>query len=568
MKPVAKYHSYYSSLEEAFVKPLPGGENYNDTRIKVGEFIYDLEKKFFHKNILIVTHESPAWLMFSVAQGLDIKSCVKLSGMGESFLENSEFKELDFVPLPHNENYELDLHKPFIDQVVLVDKKGNELKRVKEVMDVWFDSGAMPFAQDHYPFENKKWVETKGYPADFISEAVDQTRGWFYTLLAIGVLMDRGTPYKNVICLGHVLDSKGKKMSKSLGNTIDPWQMMDKYGADSLRLWMYTVNQPGDSKNFDEKTVDEVIKKVFNLAENILSFYNLYRDKKIKPHDKSKHILDQWIISKTNSLVREGGNHLENFKVFEAARLIRDFVNDFSTWYIRRSRDRFKSDDIEDKNNALATTHFVLLELAKYMAPFTPFFAEHIYLKLKSEKDPESVHLCSWPHYAEASRGKPEEILNNMQEVRKIVSLALEKRMAAGIKVRQPLSKLKVKSKKLENKEEYLELIKDEVNIKEIEINNSISEDVELDTAITPELQKEGNVRDFVRTIQELRKNKNLVPSDVVELLVETDEKGKEFLNSVSEKIKKMTNVNKILFENNDGEELRVQSLKFKIQIK
>ena len=244
------------------MKPLPGGENYNDTRIKVGEFIYDLEKKFFHKNILIVTHESPAWLMFSVAQGLDIKSCVKLSGMGESFLENSEFKELDFVPLPHNENYELDLHKPFIDQVVLVDKKGNELKRVKEVMDVWFDSGAMPFAQDHYPFENKKWVETKGYPADFISEAVDQTRGWFYTLLAIGVLMDRGTPYKNVICLGHVLDSKGKKMSKSLGNTIDPWQMMDKYGADSLRLWMYTVNQPGDSKNFDEKTVDEVVKKI------------------------------------------------------------------------------------------------------------------------------------------------------------------------------------------------------------------------------------------------------------------------------------------------------------------
>ncbi|MEK7116894.1 MAG: class I tRNA ligase family protein [Patescibacteria group bacterium] len=557
--PIANYHDYYSSLEEAFVKPLPNGENYNDTRVKSGEFIYNLDKKFSGKNILIVTHESPAWLMFSVANGLDIKGCVELSGIGESFLKNSEFKELDFIPLPHNENYELDLHKPFIDQIELVDEKGNELKRVKEVMDVWFDSGGMPFAQDGL---NPKEMQ---YPADFISEAVDQTRGWFYTLHAIGVLMGKGKAFKNVICLGHILDANGKKMSKSLGNIVDPWLMIDKYGADALRFWMYTVNQPGDSKNFDEKTVDEIIKKVFNLPENILSFFDLYKDENVKPHNKSENILDKWILIRLNTLIKEGSQSLDDFNVFEAARAVRDFIGDFSTWYIRRSRDRFKSDDLSDRNNALATTHFVLLELAKYMAPFMPFFAEHIYLKLRSEKDMESVHLCSWPEGGKVE----EEILNNMEEVRKIVSLALEKRMSAGIKVRQPLQKLKIKNSKIKNWEEYTSLIKDEINIKEIVIDGSISEDVELDTKITEELQKEGNARDFVRAVQELRKNKNLVSSDMIELLVETDEKGKEFLNSVFEEIKERTNISEIIFAENDGQELKMKIInKLKIRIK
>jgi len=558
--PVAKYHEYYSSLEEAFVKPLPNGENYNDSRVKAGEFIYDLENKFSGKNILIVTHESPAWLLFSVAGGLNIKGCVELSGMGESFLDNSEFRELDFVSLPHNENYELDLHKPFVDEIKLVDEKENELKRVKEVMDVWFDSGGMPFAQDGLNPEKEMQ-----YPADFISEAVDQTRGWFYTLHATGVLMGKGKAFKNVICLGHILDSKGKKMSKSLGNIVDPWQEISKYGADALRLWMYTVNQPGDSKNFDEKTVDEVVKKVFNMASNIISFYELYKEENIKPHNKSKHILDKWIISRLNFLTTGGGQSLDTFKVFEAARSIRDFINDFSTWYIRRSRDRFKSEDPKDRENALATTRFVLLELAKYMAPFTPFFAENIYLKLKEEEDPESVHLCHWPKGGKVD----EEIIKSMEETRKIVSLALEKRMTADIKVRQPLSKLEIRNSKSEirNKEEYLQLIKDEVNVKEIKFNGKLVEEVELDTEITEELQKEGNTRGFIRAVQELRKNKNLVPSDTVELLVETDDKGKEFLDSVSEEIKKPTNISKITFIENDDEELKIENLVFKISL-
>ena len=417
----------------------------------------------------------------------------------------------------------------------------------------------MPFAQDG--LKSEKEIQ---YPADFISEAVDQTRGWFYTLHAIGVLMERGRSFKNVICLGHILDVNGKKMSKSLGNIVDPWLMIDKYGADALRMWMYTVNQPGDSKNFDEKTVDEVVKKVFNLSSNILSFYDLYKDEGVKPHDNSNHILDKWILTRLDLLIKEGAESLDTFEVFEAARAIRDFVGDFSTWYIRRSRDRFKSEDIKDKNNALATTHFVLLELAKYMAPFMPFFAEHIYLKLKSENDPGSVHLCDWPKILRSD----EKILNNMEETRKIVSLALKKRMIAGIKVRQPLRSLKIKSERLKSGKEYFELIKDEVNVKEILFDQNMEGEVELDTEVTPELQKEGNARDFIRAIQELRKNKNLTPSDIIEILIETDETGKGFLDSVSKEIKKPTNVSDFVFQENNGEILKIDGMVFKISIK
>ena len=557
-----EYAEFFKNVEERFEKAPNGGETLLDLNKRAGDFLYNLEKKYSSKNILIITHEGVMTALQTVAGGNNLEEAVKIKIDQNNKYKYAEFKELSFILLPHDENYVLDLHKPFIDEIKLIDEKGNGLKRIKEVMDVWFDSGAMPFAQDGLKSEK----EIK-YPADFISEAVDQTRGWFYTLHAIGVLMEKGKAFKNVICLGHILDANGKKMSKSTGNIIDPWLMMDKYGVDALRMWMYTVNQPGDSKNFDEKTVDELVKKIFNPASNILSFYDLYEDRNVKPHNKSNHILDKWILTRLNLLVKEGSESLDNFQVFEAARLIRDFIGDFSTWYLRRSRDRFKSEDVSDKNNALATTRFVLLELAKYMAPFAPFFAESLYLKLKSAEDLESVHLCQWPAFAKASAAE-EEILKNMEETRKIVSLALEKRMAANIKVRQPLKELRIKNLDLKGQEEYLELIKDEVNVKNISFNGKLETEVELDTEITEELQKEGNARDFIRAVQDLRKNKNLVPSDVVELLIETDDKGKEFLNSVIDQIKKPTNVSSFLFEENDGAEIEVDKIRYKIKIK
>ncbi len=568
-KPWEEYWKLFKNTKERFEISPDGGETLLDLNKRMGKFLYDLENKYSDKKILIVSHEGPITALHTVAKGVSVSEAIKIKDGGEFRSGFAEFLNLDFVPLPHNENYELDLHKPYIDEVVLVDEKGQELKRVKEVMDVWFDSGSMPFAQ-----EGLKNLDKMQYPADFFAEAIDQTRGWFYTLHAIGILMGKGRAYNNVICLGHILDSQGKKMSKSVGNIVDPWVMINKYGVDSLRLWMYTVNQPGDSKNFDEKTVDELVKKTWNPLENIISFVEMYDSEKVSPSSQSEDVLDRWIITRLIELVKNGTKNLDEYDIFSAGRPIRDFVSDFSTWYIRRSRDRFKSDDLKDKSNSLATTKYVLLEFSKYLAPFTPFFAEFIYQKVKTESGPESVHLCSWPFDSNQDK-VDEEVLDNMKEVRNTVSYALEKRMAAGIKVRQPLGKLKVKSDKLKGEEEYIKLVKDEVNVKEVEFDNSLESDVELDTNLTEELIKEGNVREFIRAVQDLRKERGLSPNDKVNLLVETDKEGEEFLMSAKSEISKPTNLQEIQFESNSGNELKIENMnggnsgwKFKIDLK
>ncbi len=534
------------------IKP---NENNIEVRKRMGDFIFDIESKYKDKNIIIVSHGFPIWILFEIA-GLHALDLNKVSYDQKT----AEVKELAFFSFPHNEDYELDLHKPYIDDVELLGDNGEKLTRVKEVMDVWFDSGAMPFAQDHFLQGGRDKIL---YPADYISEAIDQTRGWFYTLHAIGVLMGKGNAYKNVICLGHILDSEGKKMSKSLGNIVDPWLMTDKYGVDTLRFWMYSVNSPGDSKNFDERSVDEIVKKAWNPLTNILSFYKMYASKDIEAHRNSNKVLDRWILAQLDELVTSGTKSLENFDLFSAVRPIKDFVNDFSTWYIRRSRDRFKSDDLEDKKNALSTTAFVLKELSKYMAPFTPFFAEALYQDLKTEEEPMSVHLCDWPKQKKVDV----DVLDRMSEVRRVVSQALENRNDVGIKVRQPLSQLKVKSEKLKGGDEYINLIKDEVNVKEVEFVQGLDNEVELDTEITPELQKEGYKREFIRAIQELRKQKGLEPTDRAVLIVKTDKDGEEFLNGVIEDIKKPTNIVEIKFEDGIGGEVVVGGLSFSISL-
>ncbi len=564
----SEYHNDFPKSVKNFNEAPEGNESYEDVRRRSMSFLYDTESKYANKNILIVTHGSPVWQMFSEVNMLSTEESLGLvkSNKNFNYLGNGEFVELPFIPLPHDEKYKLDLHKPFIDEVDLVCQCGGKWERTKEVMDVWLDSGTMPFSQDHYPFENKEFVDNGGYPADFISEAIDQTRGWFYTLHAVGAIMGKGKAYKNVICLGHLLDANGKKMSKSIGNVVDPWAMMDKYGVDTLRLWMYAVNQPGESKNFDEKTVSELHNKIFNLLYNVLAFYELYRDKSLETRnyklETNSNVLDQWIISRLAELTDQCTQNLESYKLLEPVRAVREFIDDLSTWYLRRSRDRIKEGDVEAK----VTLYYVFKTIAKLMAPFAPFSTEDIWQKLKNESDEESVHLARWPASALSYGEASQKIILEMQEVREIVTLGLKERQKAGVAVRQPLIGIKVKDYNLDK--EYTKIIKDELNIKMIITDNFISEKIELNTDITPELKKEGQYRELLRAIQDMRKKNGLNPNSLVYLIIETGVLGQELVNGFDqEEFKKAIGAKDIQIKENDGTEIKIDEFVFKILI-
>ena len=569
-RPTHDYWDFMKGKVWEFDTKVPCGESFQDGKDRFGDFLYEINGQNNNEQILIISHGLSVEIIPAIIEGADKNRSLEIF---HSHIKNKQaalHREHEFVPLPHNEHYELDFHRPYIDTVKLKCDCGGTAVRTREVMDVWFDSGCMPFAQDHYPFNielkrswygavSKKFKEIL-YPADFISEAIDQTRGWFYTLHAVGVLMGRGRAYKNVICLGHLLDAKGKKMSKSLGNIIDPWEVMDKYGVDTLRLWMYSVNQPGESKNFDEKTVALIQQQVFGLLYNVLAFYELYpapeqaqggasRDK-----IKSSHVLDLWILARLDELVKLSTENLDNFKLLEPTRGIRDFIGDLSTWYLRRSRERIK----EGNREARETLYFVLKTLAKVMAPFAPFAAEDIWLKLQNEKDADSVHLSLWPKADKVNSN----ILKNMKITGEIVSLGLEARKKEKIQARQPLSKLEVKDLDLDS--EYVELIKDELNVKEVVAGGEFK----LITLLTHELTEEGNYRELLRAVQDMRKKMGLTPSEVVTLTIQTGDAGKNLIQKFEVDMKKVVLASSVDFKDTDGEEIKIGELVLKIEIK
>ena len=559
-----------SSLED-FMKVFPmdvsrfensshGVETYAALKKRMGDFLYDIESKHSGKTILIVTHGSPAMMLMAAAHGWNREESIAYEKA--HYIHKAEARPLHFRIVPHNSEYELDLHKPFIDEVKLPCERpackegGVQMHRVKEVMDVWFDSGSMPFAQDHYPFEGRerggllgifgKSKQELAYPADFISEAIDQTRGWFYTLHAVGTLMGKGKAFRNVICLGHILDGEGKKMSKSLGNIVNPWDMMNKYGADALRFWMYSVNQPGESKNFEEKTVDEVVKKVFNLAANVTSFYKMYATADVRASADSANALDRWIVSRLNETLANVTANLDKYVFLEPTRNVRDFIADLSQWYLRRSRDRFKEEG-GDKQAALQTTKHVLLTLAKMMAPFTPFFAEELYREIGGSL--ESVHLEEWPTAGPIDS----RVITDMVIVRTVSSKALEARMKSGINVRQPLGKLTIYSSDVKIQSalaqaEMKQMIMEELNVKDVVCAVGKEEKFELDTNITPELKEEGDLRELLRKIQDMRKEKGLTVKDSA-VLVATDAE-RAIVQKYADEIKKATRLSAIEYGN------------------
>jgi isoleucyl-tRNA synthetase len=470
-----------------------------------------------------------------------------------------------------------DLHKHVVDKITFpCDKCGGTMKRVPDVLDCWFESGSMPYAQMHYPFENKKKFE-KNFPAEFIAEGVDQTRAWFYYLHAIANGIKGSHAFKNVIVNGIVLAEDGKKMSKKLQNYPDPIFVFEQYGADALRYYLLTSPvMLAENLCFAEKGVQESLRKVVMILWNVVKFFELFADQrgldvdqcgKIQyesvppwrdPH-KSASVLDKWILTRLNQLVKEVTDNMNAYNLPKATRPIEDFVNDLSTWYIRRSRDRFKGEDENDKKAALETTGYVLLQLSKVIAPFMPFIAEQVWQKVTGNDfrdENKSVHLESWPYQESKKTIKQENtILEEMGQVRKIVELGLAKRDEVSIKVRQPLNKFTIFNLQF-SINNYVDLIKEELNVKNVEIVEGKGEiSVELDTKITSELKLEGAKREIVRFVNALRKQAKMTIKDRANIYYETDNKEiKEVFEKLGDEILKDTLSVEIINNINEAE--------------
>ena len=539
-KPLAGYQAFFNKPLDHLTKAPEGGETGNDVKARVMEFVRDVNARYEGKRILIISHALPIGMITAGLEGFSDEATAAIPD-----LPIATWNETLTHNWPYNETGNLDLHRPYVDAIsIRCEKCGKKAARVKEVADVWFDSGAMPYAEWHYPFEHREKID-KGtqFPADYICEALDQTRGWFYTLLAVSVLLKRGAPYHNVLTLGLILDKHGQKMSKSKGNVVDPWAMIQKYGIDTIRWHFFTSGDPAEPKKFDEMELAKTFRKFFLILYNSFAFLETYGGKRIAPlRVEPKHGLDRWVLARLTETTGEVTARLNAYDIAPAGRALEAFVDDLSRWYIRRSRGR-----LQELSEARAVLTSVLRELSKLLAPFAPFTAEALYQSLRDMRGGklevgESVHLADWPKLDKALLDK--KLLVDMAEVRRIAAQALALRAEVKIRVRQPLLQLKVKSLKLKVDGELSELLKDEVNVKKVVIDPKIKNEIELDTKITPELYEEGVLRELARTVQELRRKANLTVKDSIEvslraapeLLNVVKKHEKEFMKSVGAK--------------------------------
>lgn len=514
-KTIAEFHDQWGDRVKRINEAPEGGETWLELRARLFNFLHEIDAQHEGKTIVVVTHADPIYVL-EWAMSLQHERTIP----DMPYPKNGDPMEFKFPAKLFAADGSFDPHRPYIDDVSYpcTECKAGSMKRIPEVADTWFDSGSMPFAQWHYPFENKERID-KGtsYPAGYISEAIDQTRGWFYTLLAVGTLLQKDKvvkepPFKNVVVLGHIRDKEGKKLSKSLGNYIDPMDLIEQKSADAVRFYLFTMNQPGEPKNFDPAGVDEVIKKTFLILMNVVSFWQLTKTETSADPDQSIHPLDRWIHSLLNQLVDDVTKRLDAYDITGAGRAISAFVTDLSTWYVRRSRDRMKG---AEAPMASAVLRHVLLKLSRLMAPFTPFLADHVYQTLGGEAD--SVHLAEWPNVGKID----EQLLADMTAARGIVEEGHSLRAAAKLKVRQPLQQVVTT---LQLRPDLDEIVQDELNVKEVHAGAdlpkgtdwAIGVNVALDTTITDELKEEGQYRDLVREFNALRKSAKLQPSDQI----------------------------------------------------
>ncbi|HEX7586090.1 MAG TPA: class I tRNA ligase family protein, partial [Patescibacteria group bacterium] len=497
-----------------------GVESEDAVKSRLNIFLEEINKKYKNKNIIVVSHGDPIQFFYNLIRGDDrVKTY------------NDWYPKKGSAKMVYSKT--VDLHKHVVDKVTFkCEKCDGIMKRIPDVLDTWFDSGSMPYAELHYPFENKEKLKS-GFPAEFIAEGVDQTRAWFYYLHVIAAAIKDSRAFNNVIVNGIVVGGDGKKLSKRLKNYPDPMEVFEKYGADSLRY--YLTSSPvmaAENLSFKEADVADLVRGMFRMLWNSYSFFVLYANiDKFKAQslklkvDKVSNLLDRWIVSELNVLAKEINEAMEGYELNRAARYFPKFIDNLSNWYIRCSRKRFwKSEDDADKKEAYQTLHYVLVTLAKLMAPFTPFIAEEIYKNLTGD---ESVHLA---HFPEADKKLIDEKLNDkIEKVRNIISLGLQLRATAKIKVRQPLSEVQILVQTLKEGqslgEEFDNMIKEELNVKEVKtiyqnpdhiIDGKENKDwihgeinglhLFLCIKITDNLKLEGQAREVIRFIQEMRK--------------------------------------------------------------
>jgi isoleucyl-tRNA synthetase len=573
-KNVKIYHDTFRTYESRFENAPYGGESLRDLRSRIWNFISEIENKYQNKKILIISHEYPLWMMMQVLLGWDERKAILEKEKREpDFIKTGEIiKKVRFFNGPRNYLGEFDLHKPYIDEIKFkCEKCGGEMQRVKEVVDVWFDSGAMPIAQNSILFDNiiikNKLPKNIDYPADYISEAIDQTRGWFYTLLATSTLLGLEPSYKNVICLGLILDKYGKKMSKSIGNVVNPWEMIEKYGIDAVRWYLYSTTPPGEPKNFNPDEILQKLREFHLIIYNSFVFLKTYSPKGLSLKFKPKlNLLDKWLLSRLNQTIINVTNNLDKYEIREACLELEKIIDDLSRWYIRRSRKRFqKPQNIDELKTASYILGFTLNVLSKLIAPMSPFFAEALYNETKLfDKTPfESVHLSDWPKEDKKIINK--KLMKEMELIRDLAKEALKERALSKIKVRQPLLKLSInllklsQAKSLKNNKELIQILKEEINVKEIIFDNKIKNSIELDKHITSELYEEGILRELIRLIQDLRNRLNLKPQNKVKLFISSDNEllnilkrnEKIFKNEVNAKEINFKKVNKFNIELN-----------------
>ena len=554
----------------------PNGENRHTIGKRAKEFYDDLfTNGLVNKKILIISHGDLLTSLQAVIAGGDYFKELR-KRLNKNYIEKGELKKLDYRIS--------DIHSHFVDGITWpCSKCGGVMRRIKEVFDCWVESGSMSFAQHHYPFANKEKFE-KSFPAQYISEYISQTRAWFYVMYVMSVALFDSHSFENVIATGVIFNEKGEKMSKSKKNFPDPIKVINEFGADTLRFYLMSSSlMHGENLFFNERELRDVFRKNVMILWNVYKFYQMYEAEGEKAAGECKlprceNILDKWILAKLNVLIKEVAEGMNAYNIPRAVRPIDGFINDFSTWYLRRSRNRFKgnasagSAQVADKKLALDTTKYVLLQLSRVMAPFMPFLAEQIWQKVTGfdfKDENKSVHLTAWPEYNKPMEKDGIKILAEMEQVRRIVELGLAARDEVGIKVRQTLQKFSIFNFQFSIKEEYLNLIKDELNVREVVVKKGRGElKVELDTAMTDDLKLEGLKREIVRQVNAMRKQAGLTIKDKIILSWQSEsELVKKVFVKMAEELKKDT-LSEGIVEGEGGNEVEVNGEKIKLEIK